>query len=324
VGSSVAPPPLVTTEIEGADRIGTAIEASKATFASGSGATAVIATAMNWPDALGGAALAGAVNGPILLTYKDTIPSAGLTELTRLGTTKVYLLGGTAAVGTAVENALKTKLGPTNVTRIDGVDRYETARKVAAEAVRVVKLSGTFDGMAFAATGANFPDALGASPISAANGWPIYLVKPTGIDSVTITAMKAAGVSDVVILGGTGVVSGPTQTTLDTQFGDVTRIGGVDRYDTARQVAVYGVGSAGMQWDGVAIATGANFPDALAGGPMQGASRSVMLLTRSDVLSPDARTALEANAAQIAEVRFLGGLAALSQTVRDAVVDALR
>ncbi|MCE5192317.1 MAG: cell wall-binding repeat-containing protein, partial [Actinomycetia bacterium] len=62
---SPAPSPVEYTEIQGTDRYLTAVEASKKF---GSAATVVVATGETFPDALGGAALAGAVNGPLLLT----------------------------------------------------------------------------------------------------------------------------------------------------------------------------------------------------------------------------------------------------------------
>ncbi|MHB8706446.1 MAG: OmpL47-type beta-barrel domain-containing protein, partial [Coriobacteriia bacterium] len=63
----VVPDELIVTPIAGNNRIDTAILASQEAFPAGA-TTVVIATGFNWPDALGGAALAGALDGPILLT----------------------------------------------------------------------------------------------------------------------------------------------------------------------------------------------------------------------------------------------------------------
>lgn len=59
--------PAVEAEVEGVNRYLTAIEAAKKAYPGGA-RTVVLATGTNWPDALGGAALAGARNGPSLLT----------------------------------------------------------------------------------------------------------------------------------------------------------------------------------------------------------------------------------------------------------------
>ncbi len=90
------------------------------------------------------------------------------------------------------------------------------------------------------ATGANFPDALGASPIAAAKGWPIYLANPVqGANTALVATMDAAGVTKAIVLGGTSVVASSVQTVLGGAFGpgSVTRLYGANRYETAIEVA---------------------------------------------------------------------------------------
>lgn len=308
--------------VAGTNRIGTAIQASKLAFASGSVDTVVIATALNWPDALGGAALAGAVDGPILLTNPTSLAPEVVAEIARLGANHAYILGGPSAVGAGVETALKGKLGAGNVKRLAGAGRYETARLIAAETVSA--LGATYDGNAFLATGANFPDALGASPLAAANGWPIYLVNPaTGADATLKAALASDGADNVLVLGGTGVISDAVKNGLGVK--STQRLSGDNRYDTARAVAMYGTGPAGgLSWNRLAIATGENFPDALAGGVLQGKSGSVLLLTPSKSLNGGVAGVLTANKGVIGEVRFLGGEGAISTPVRTAVANALK
>jgi len=129
----------------------------------------------------------------------------------------------------------------------------------------------------------------------------------------------------VLVLGGTAVVSPNVEIYLNTTYGDanVTRLAGPDRYDTAARIATWGVDHAGLGWNRVAIATGENFPDALAGGVLQGRVGSVMLLTKSDSLDPYTAEALSAYKGDITTVTFFGGLGALPQHVRDDVADAL-
>jgi putative cell wall-binding protein/uncharacterized protein YkwD len=319
------PAGLTVTEIQGENRIATAIETSRRAFESGAG-TVLIATAYNWPDALGGSALAGAVNGPILLTDPNTLPATVANEIRRLKATRAIILGGTGAVSADVQKALAVQLGSAKVTRIAGVNRYETARKIAAETVaKLEKAPGGYDGTAFVATGASFPDALGASPLAAAKGWPIYLVDPRGVDSVTTAAMTSVGVERVLVLGGPGAVPQANEIAIKAALGcSLERLAGTDRYQTAAAVASYGVAKAGMSYTQVAIATGANFPDALAGGVLQGRCGSVMLLTPSNSLHTTPKALLTANKGTIDEVRFLGGSGALTTGVRSAVADALR
>lgn len=85
-----------------------------------------------------------------------------------------------------------------------------------------------------------------------------------------------------------------------------------------------GIDEAGLAWDGVAIPTGEEFPDALAGGVMQGRLGSVVFLTPSSSLHSAVRAPLVDNADIIDEVRYLGGTRSLSQTVRDSVAQIIQ
>ena len=322
------PPLPPVLEVAGATRYETAVEASVLAYPDGLAPTGkrtvVIATGGNWPDALGGSALAGALDGPILLTDPAALPACVLTEIRRLGAQKAIILGGTAAVSTAVENALKTELGSAAgiVTRIAGTERYDTANKVA---VRVKsELGGAYDGHAFVATGGNFPDALAAAPLAAAKKWPLFLSNPaSGLSAATKAAM--AGTTHVHILGGTAVVSQAIEDSLEATYGDanVNRLAGANRYETACKIADYGVDSAGLGWNRCGIATGINYPDALAGGVLQGKAGSVMLLTPSTYLCTETATKIMDERALISTITIFGGDGAVSPTVRTDLDKAL-
>lgn len=320
VSGGIGPlPPILY--VSGADRFATAVEASKLAYPDGAGSV-VIATGRNWPDALGGSALAGVLDGPILLTDPNTLPPVALAEIQRLNATHAVILGGTGAVSTAVENALKAELGSGAgvVERIAGSDRYDTANKTAARVKS--ELGAAYDGMAFVATGGNFPDALAAAPIAAANGWPLFLSAPaTGISNATHGAMS--GVTDVVILGGTSAVSTSVENNLGSWGYNTQRIAGTSRYDTAAKVASFGVTDCGLMWNRVGVATGENYPDALAGGVLQGKVGSVMLLTYTSRLCNEAGYALLACRNDVTTVTFFGGTGAVSQATRTDVVAAL-
>ncbi len=314
-----APPAGVTSvEVAGPNRFATAIAASMKAFTTSE--YVIIATGMNWPDALGGSALAGALDAPILLTRQDVLPAEVRSEIVRLGATKAIILGGTPAVSAAVASQIDAIAGVT-VERISGPNRYDTAIAVAARTIAV--LGDAYDGGAFIATGMNFPDALGASPLAAAAGWPIYLANPNqGNNAGLVSVMRAAGVSDAILLGGANVVADSIRLALGATY--QTRLSGANRYDTAVVVATYGVANAGLGFDKVALATGENFPDALAGGVMQAKDGSVLLLTPTNSLNANVAAKLAANKASIHEVRFLGSTAAVSAAVRTAALNALK
>ena len=176
------------------------------------------------------------------------------------------------------------------------------------------------------ATARAFPDALGASPIAAAKGWPIYLANPgRGNNAALIGAMDRQGVTNALILGGSGAVDFEVQVEATRVIGASLRIAGDDRYQTAVRVARYGAGPAGLSWRQIAIATGRDFPDALAGGALQGKSGSVMLLVPSTTPLPaDVTEVLREFRYSVTEVRFFGGTGAIPQTVRTAALTALQ
>ncbi len=62
----------------------------------------VVASGVSFPDALAASYLAGIVDGPILLTDPLQLPSVTSAELTALGATQVYVVGGTSAVSAHV------------------------------------------------------------------------------------------------------------------------------------------------------------------------------------------------------------------------------
>ncbi len=139
------------------------------------------------------------------------------------------------------------------------------------------------------ANGTEFPDALAGGPLAAKNGGPVLLLKQGSIPAATATELGLLAPADITILGGNAAVSPAVATALAAFVGHdgtrVHRIGGTDRYDTARLIAVngWGAGPVGTLY----IASGANFPDALAGAAKAGATGAPLLLvTASSIPSP--------------------------------------
>ncbi len=149
---------------------------------------------------------------------------------------------------------------------------------------------------------------------------PVFLADPAR-SSVNLPA----SVKRVWITGGTAVVSQGVENSLKSRLGNasVKRLAGGDRFATAAAVARFGVGR-GMQWDGVGITTGMNFPDALAAGPVLGSRNAVMLLTDANRVPAPTASALSANKAKISKVTFFGGDAAVPPGVRTTVNNLIK
>jgi len=282
---------------------------------------AVIATGENFPDALSASALAGAVDGPLLLVQRDTVPDIVSQTLDDLHVERVYIVGGTSAVSAAVADDLED--GGYAVTRIDGEDRYETAAEVARE---VAWLMGSgFSQSAFVARGDDFPDALAVSAWAYAEGTPVILTRPAALPDPSADALDDLGIQYVLIPGGTVAVSTGVESAVEAITGEsASRCAGSNRYDTARLVAEFQADvPCPLTYHRIGLATGTDFPDALAGGAACGAARGTLLLTDPATLSVPTYEFLTGHAVEVYAVDVYGGTTAISETVRAAVLAAL-
>ncbi|MCL2514780.1 MAG: cell wall-binding repeat-containing protein [Microbacteriaceae bacterium] len=93
-----------TTRLAGADRYATSAAVGKR-FQAGASSSAVLASGLNFPDALVGAALAGARNVPLYLTTPHCVPAGVASELTRITPRSLSLMGGTAVMDAQVADA---------------------------------------------------------------------------------------------------------------------------------------------------------------------------------------------------------------------------
>ena len=261
----------------GTDRFGTAVAISQQTFRKAD--CVVIAAGMNFPDAL--AAVPFAVNrgAPILLSGASGLTGATLAEVKRLGAAKAYLLGGAAAVPEKTAAQLKNA-GVTDIKRIAGADRYETATKIGSLLPK--------GGKAILVSGLNYPDGISAGPLAGMRQIPILFSATVSLPSATRAFIKDHGITEVTILGGVGVVSAGVENSLRSAgVKNITRIAGVDRYETSAKAAqTY----AAMFGDNISVATGQTFPDALTGGVLASLKRApVLLLNPAGTPSPIAK-----------------------------------
>ncbi|MCK8114888.1 cell wall-binding repeat-containing protein [Anaerosoma tenue] len=326
-GSSIADmgffekPPLVLTPLEGEDRYATAVEIAEATFETAE--YAVVASGENFPDALSAAGLAGAYECPLVLTRSAALPGVTAAFLASRGVETVFIIGGPAAVSQAVFDALD---GDYNVTLISGSDRYATAAKVARAIAD--HQGAAFGQVAFIARGDSFPDALSLSPLAFSQGVPILLTATNTLPAATATALNDLDIRGGVVAGGLTAVSAGTKASIDAIVignggAELSRWSGSDRYDTAAQIANKAIQGGLASWSHVGVATGENYPDALAGGARIGMGGGVVLLTASDSLPVVTKGALASNRAKVLYLDVFGGPSAVSAGVRTALETAL-
>jgi putative cell wall-binding protein len=298
----------ILNRIAGPTRIETAIEVSKSLFESAElgpvteERCVVIANAYNYPDALGGASLAGIGNGPLLLTSPTSLSAGVGNEIKRLGAKTVYIVGGEPAVSTTVFNQIKALDPALEVFRVAGTDRIKTAAEIAYRAQADAPAFGEdVPKVAIIAYAFNYPDALAATPLAASQNVPILLTGSTTLAAPTNEALTLLGTTDVILMGSTAVISSSIESYLTTKLGagHVIRMSGSSRYETAKLFASWAsdlTGPAPIGDDQIGtpadsallwalnplsfgIASGATYADALPGGVACGLTFHPLLLT---------------------------------------------
>ncbi len=259
--------------VGGTSRVDTAVAASRAYFDMAD--EIILATARNYPDALAAGPLARVQRGPILLTEPGALPDSVAAEIRRLGATRVTIVGLEGAVPSNVESDVRA-LG-VEVRRLGGVDRYETARLIAAEI-------GAPDGRVTVAlgrgrdAGSGFADALTAGTIGMTDAVvPTLLTATDTLPPPTREALEAAGGVDATIIGGEAAVSAGVESQVDDLVRDVERLFGASRYATS--VVVADAISRGVREpEELVVATGAAFPDSLVAGALTGRLQAPIVL----------------------------------------------
>lgn len=316
----------------GPGRLETAIAISQGTFPGSE--TVVIARSGRQYDALAGTPLANALSAPLLLNTREQLDPQVLAEIERLGAVNAVLLGGPEAQFPAVEQALVD--ARLDVTRLGGEDRYDTAVLIAEalaelnadeetgevpdpEEVFVVQGSGNDPAQ-------GFTDALSASSLAAASGAPILLTDSDDLSDETRDYIEGLATDPAVtIVGGEVAVSAEVSDELDTIAGEVARLSGSDRYATSAAVANEAVMNRGFSLSTVWIATGLDFPDALASGTAAAAQEQLVLFVDGQDLANSSATAdfLAANNEAIYRAVIAGGTNAVSDDVAAEIVDLI-
>ncbi|HYD09035.1 MAG TPA: cell wall-binding repeat-containing protein [Acidimicrobiales bacterium] len=305
------PAPRVAADATSAVEVG--VQLSRVAFGDGAARHAIVARHDDWADALAGSALSGDW-GPILFTG-PTLPDATRAELLRVldGGGTVYLLGGTAAVSSSVESAITSAgLAP---RRLAGTSRLETSLAIAEE---VRRLSSSATQVLVARAFDSPADALTGGAAAAAGHRPVVLTPTASMPQALRDRVRALGVAQAVVLGGTAAVSEQVVSELRTTGLTVDRLAGTDRYETAASIAT------GL-WGGVrrdAVAVDLASPDGWAwalaaaslGGPQLGVSPSTV-----PAATTAAVRAAGASAADPVRVIVVGSAARASTDVRRAL-----
>jgi putative cell wall-binding protein len=275
--------PTPTPTIAGTPRVAQVLGATAGTWGPGQ-----VSLAFQW--SVGGAPVPGAT----ATTFLPDQSAVGKTvTVTVTGSRAGYQ---TAAKTSAATGAVTT---PFTTDRISGADRYAVGIAVAERG---------YPGGApvvYVATGANYPDALSAGPAAATQGGPLLLTPPESLPAAVASEIADLAPATIVIVGGTASVSTAVENQLRGLAPTVTRLAGADRFEASRAIAEYAFGPTGATT--AYVATGLNFPDALAAGGAGGHSESPVVLVNGGANAADPATVATLRDLSVQRVKIAGG-----------------
>ncbi|RQD74340.1 MAG: hypothetical protein D5R97_08045 [Candidatus Syntrophonatronum acetioxidans] len=187
--------------------------------------------------------------------------------------------------------------------RIFGENRFETAVKISQE-------GWAYSPRVLLARADDFPDALAGAPLAHRLEAPILLTGQGSLHQSTQREIERLGARQVIILGGEAALSPGVEENLREMGLEVQRIGGEDRYETARLIA----GEMGfIPGYKAVVVSGTSFPDALAAGAYAAGKGYPILLTRQDSLPSSTQKALQEE--HINQTILVGGPLAVGEEV---------
>lgn len=296
----VAPTVTSSSPIDGATGVSYSV-APRVTFTAA--VVGVSSDSMVLRDTTTGLRVAGTVS------YDATSRTATFRPTAQLRHDRTYQLDLLSAIASSGGKRLtawraRFTVAAASAARRSGADRYASAAALSAAhyapGVPVVYIS----------TGRGFADALAAGPAAARLGGPVLLTEPARLPSATVAELKRLRPARIIVAGGPSVVSSSVVGALRSYAGSVTRQSGTDRHATAAAISA---ATFGTRVPVVYIATGRNFPDALAAGPAAGMLNGPVLLVESTHIP--AATATELRRLAPGRIVVAGGSSVISNGV---------
>lgn len=172
-------------------------------------------------------------------------------------------------------------------------------------------------------SGLGWPDALAASVLGSRQLAPVLLTPSGDLHPDVARVLRSDGIRTARIVGGELAIEADVEDQIRAQTGrETARLAGGTRYETSQSV------QAELSRDGallrtLSIATGLNFPDALAAGPALALMNRSFVLVDGANVNPSVQSWIGRFADQIDELEVVGGPDAISDAVlRQAAVAA--
>jgi putative cell wall-binding protein len=209
--------------------------------------------------------------------------------------------------------------------QIAGTDRYGTAVAISK---RGWPVGASVSNAVILATAANYPDALAAAPLAGKLDAPVLLIGTKTVHPAVADELKrlysGRTSASVYVVGGQGALPDTIISAYSAVLSSagvtnvqVKRLPGVNRYDTARSIALeVGAPTSGTFADTAIIVSGGNYPDALAMGPLA-AKMGVPILPVASSVPPEIGDALQKLG--IKHSIIVGGTSVVSTTIENSL-----
>ncbi len=305
------------TKLSGAERYDTAAAISKEAYPNGT-KTVVIVNGKSSADGIASTPLATANDAPILLSYKNSLPSSTKQELKRLNPNKIIVIGDEGSVSAKVVSEIKSTVNVTSTTRLGGKDRMATSLLIAKELDKTIDVKKVY-----IANGYQEYDALNIASKSGQDKQPIILTNKEAIPTETINWLKGESLETAYFIGGEASID----TNVMHQMAAITpsydsnssqniykhRISGSDRHETNAKVISYFFPE--EEYNAMLVAKSDVIVDALAAGPLAAKLNSPILITPKTYISAYHTDNLNAKKAN--KIYQIGG------GMRDSVVQSI-
>ncbi|MBW3561345.1 MAG: cell wall-binding repeat-containing protein [Actinobacteria bacterium] len=304
--------------IAGPDRVATAVAVADAGW--DQAPHVLMATSIDYPDAIAAAALAASHDAPVLLNPPNGLAAPVRDALARLGAERVTILGGPKAVSTTVEGQLRDL--DLTVERLAGDDRFETAAAIAESTTARAHTPVAALALGTRPEGDAWPDALSAASLAGLEvPVPTLLTSQGELSDATREALEEMAPERVVVLGGEAAVSDRVADQVAALGVAVDRAEGDTRYRTAIAVArkaISGVhpDSGRLGADQAVFASGETFPDALAAGALAARRGDPLLLVPSGRLADSVDAYLRHDDTPVTAGVLIGGTSAVGEFVQ--------
>lgn len=262
---------VIHQRFQGENRAKTAVNVQRHYFANTN--KVILVNDNAYPDAIS-ATNVSMGKYPLLYTGKNSLSIETKSALDKMFLDEIYLMGGVNTISKNVENKLRKNFPHAKITRIMGNNRYDTSAESA-------KTRANTTNLIFAA-GTNYADALYATSLAAHQNAPILLVSNEGLSQSTRKFIQSIGnIDNVTIVGGEISVNQSVKNQIESLTKKrVTRLAGVDRYESSVEVAK----RVNENPAEVITTSGEVFADALVSSTVAQKIKAPILLVKKDVL----------------------------------------